>query len=263
MNKNQLIHTSFNLSLILASALPGEPFHPDYRKDKDIFRKLMRSDRVTERKLRGYFKQFAEQRLLARINWGAYTSQIKKGSIIDDMINVDWNDEGISIRVILTDTLLDALLAGGQFTQKDLGVDIGFGPDNTPALTALRKHVFKLSGNLNDTSKDLIKHSLTTSIGLGEDTQTAAKRLTAIIDDPNRAAKIAHTESVRAFTQGQLAVANEIGATKKEWSATLNACQICSPLNGKVVGIDEEFAPGISETPAHPNCRCLLRIRMK
>jgi len=196
-------------------------------------------------------------------NWKDYKSQVKKASVIDDMINVDWTDEAISIRVILTDTLVDALLAGGQFAEKDVGVSIGFGTDNIPALTALRKHVLKLSGSISETTKDLIKHSLATSIGLGEDTQTAAKRLTEYIDNPKRAATIAHTESVNAFTKGQLAVAHEIGAKKKEWSATLRACQICSPLNGKVVGIDEEFEPGISETPAHPNCRCLIRIRMK
>lgn len=263
MTKDQLIATSFNISRILASAVEGEPFHPGYRKHKDVFRKLVKSDRRTERKLKNYFKQFAEQRLLPKINWSAYTTQTKKASLIDDMILVDWKDEALLIKVVLSDTLLDALLAGGQHTEKELETDIGFDKDNVPALTALRKHVLKLAGAITETTKNIIKESLSTSIGLGEDTQTAAKRITALVDNPKRAAKIAHTESVNAFTEGQLAVAREIGAKKKEWSATLRACKICSPLDGKVVGIEQEFAPGVFKTPAHPNCRCLIKIRMK
>lgn len=263
MTKDQLINLSYELSLILGASSGGEAYHPEYKKDRNLFRRLVKSDVRTERKLKNYFKQFAKERLVARIDWSAYSRKLLKGSVIDEMIQVDWNQEGILVRVVLTDTLLDALLAGGEFTQKDLGVDIGFGPDNLPALDALRKHVFKLSGGLSDTTHDLIKRSLLKSIDLGETTQQAAGRLTKFIDDPKRAARIAHTESVRAFTQGQLAVAHQIGAKKKQWSATYKACPLCSPLDNKIVGIDDEFAPGIFATPYHPNCRCLTRILVK
>lgn len=263
MTKDQLINTSYDLSLILATASEGEDYHPDYKKDKNIFRKLVKSDVRCERKFKNYFKQFAEQRLISHIDWSAYSTKLIKASVIDDMVQVDWKEEGVSIRIILTDTLLDALIAGGEYTQKDLGIDIGFGPDNVPALNALRKHVIKLSGDLSQTTTDLIKHSLLESLSRGEPTREAAARLTAYIDNPKRAARIAHTESVRAFTQGQMAVASEIGATKKQWSATIKACQICSPLDNKIVDIDKEFASDIFETPAHPNCRCLLRILMR
>lgn len=33
-------------------------------------------------------------------------------------------------------------------------------------------------------------------------------------------------------------------------------CPICAPLNDKIIFAGEEFAPGIYNEPAHPNCRC-------
>ncbi len=33
-------------------------------------------------------------------------------------------------------------------------------------------------------------------------------------------------------------------------------CPICAPLHDKIVEAGKEFAPGIYNEPAHPNCRC-------
>ncbi|MCB6614642.1 phage head morphogenesis protein, partial [Anaerostipes hadrus] len=44
------------------------------------------------------------------------------------------------------------------------------------------------------------------------------------------------------------------------WSATdsENTCSTCRELNGKVVGMDEEFAPGKLLPPLHPRCKCCV-----
>ena len=46
----------------------------------------------------------------------------------------------------------------------------------------------------------------------------------------------------------------------KKWSATdsENTCSTCRELNGKVVGMDEEFAPGKLLPPLHPRCKCCV-----
>jgi hypothetical protein len=44
--------------------------------------------------------------------------------------------------------------------------------------------------------------------------------------------------------------------SEKEWIAEADACEICAPLNGTKVGVNDMFPVGSGEPPAHPNCRC-------
>ena len=74
-----------------------------------------------------------------------------------------------------------------------------------------------------------------------------------------RARTIAVTEITRAFHRGSLESWKASGEIEKMiWRTNVDelVCKICGPLDGKVVGLDEEFADGISGPPAHPRCRC-------
>jgi SPP1 gp7 family putative phage head morphogenesis protein len=80
--------------------------------------------------------------------------------------------------------------------------------------------------------------------------------------DKTRARRIAMTESTRIYAENNLAVwrQSEI-VNKKRWYTAVDekVCPICGVLDGKEVGLDEEFAPGILAPPAHVNCRCIIR----
>jgi SPP1 gp7 family putative phage head morphogenesis protein len=80
--------------------------------------------------------------------------------------------------------------------------------------------------------------------------------------DKTRARRIAMTESTRIYAENNLAVwrQSEI-VNKKRWYTAVDekVCPICGALDGKEVGLDEEFAPGILAPPAHVNCRCIIR----
>jgi SPP1 gp7 family putative phage head morphogenesis protein len=76
-----------------------------------------------------------------------------------------------------------------------------------------------------------------------------------------RANTIARTETMRAASEGRVQAWNQgitegfiTAAWQKEWVAEASACQICLPLNGRRVGVKQQFPVG--EPPAHPNCRC-------
>ena len=81
-----------------------------------------------------------------------------------------------------------------------------------------------------------------------------------------RARMIARTETLRASNIGQqmlwkqgVAQGHISSHAKRQWVASGDkaTCPLCRSLNGKVVGIDEEFAPGIMNPPdTHPDCRC-------
>ena len=85
----------------------------------------------------------------------------------------------------------------------------------------------------------------------------------------SRARTIARTELMRASNQGRLqgmwqaADQGLVNPTlaKKQWvTSSFDVCPICIPLNGKTVGIRDSFGPMGDAPPAHPNCKCTVRM---
>jgi hypothetical protein len=85
----------------------------------------------------------------------------------------------------------------------------------------------------------------------------------------SRARTIARTELMRASNQGRLqgmwqaADQGLVDPTlaKKQWvTSSFDVCPICVPLNGVTVGIRDSFGPPGQAPPAHPNCRCTVRM---
>jgi len=79
---------------------------------------------------------------------------------------------------------------------------------------------------------------------------------------------IARTEGRRAASAGQHEIFQEAarqgildgGKAKRGWVAGPNACPDCMALDGKKVGLNEEFAPGIMFPPLHPGGECGITI---
>jgi len=80
-----------------------------------------------------------------------------------------------------------------------------------------------------------------------------------------RAERIARTELAEAANQGRFLSwmeADQQGLiapnSKKRWltAADERTCEICSALNGQIVGWEEQFSIGKLMPTAHPNCRC-------
>lgn len=263
-NKLKKLHDLENAIADVHSAhLCGEEYHPGYKKHPKIFNMLTRSDMATERGMRKYFKDQAK-RSSKFIDWKYYKKRVKKvhQASLEDYFVVDWKKETLNMRILLTQTLVDAIVAGGMMTELDTKIDIGWGKGEPPAQEFLRKHSLKLAGQITDSTKKRILKSLELSIDLGEDRAGASGRIADILDDKRRAAVIAHTESVRAFSEGRLEVAKRVGADRKQWDATIGACPICQDLDGQVVKREALFPGGFSAPPAHPNCRCLIKILM-
>lgn len=266
-NKQKLQELAYQTSLLYAAELPGEEFHPDYSKDKDIFRRLVKSDRQLESGLNKYFSGLSS-RLLDSANWSAY--EIRVANVVDDlfdqMVTVSWNDEVLSIKILITKALKEAIIAGGNLTEKETKVDIGWNANAPTAIDFIDSHGLSLAKRLTKTTEEKIKSALKLSLNNGEKTSEAKKRINEIIDDPRRSATIAHTEAVNAFSMGRLETARQIGADRKEWHTTIKPCEICRPMNKQIVKIDESFLTGLGDKvdapAAHPNCRCAVRILM-
>lgn len=258
-----LYDLSYDLSTFIASEVDGEDFHEGYLKDKKAFARLIKSTLKTERNLNKYFKELS-QRVWGYVNWMEYYTKIKKGQIfIEEM---KWQDEVLALLVSFTDSLDDAFEVGGQTAEKELGFSIGFTVKDVPAMNALRKYTLQLARDVTDTTKEIVKQSILRSIQLGENQSQATERLASVIQNPKRAAKIAHTETIRAYSQGKVQVGLEVGARFKVWrNGQPGACSICSELHDMKVKIDEDFQSSIGPIPyppGHPNCRCILQLEM-
>lgn len=93
--------------------------------------------------------------------------------------------------------------------------------------------------------------------------EAAAERYAAKLTR-SRALTIARTETMKAANEGQQQLweqAREEGllsATAQKVWITADPCPICEPLEGEVVGLDEDFS--IEGPPAHPNCMCTVGL---
>lgn len=83
----------------------------------------------------------------------------------------------------------------------------------------------------------------------------------------DRAENIARTETMRASNEGVAQLWKQAqekglltGREMKVW-ITADPCPICAPLEGEMVGINEEFSVG-QDPPLHPRCRCTIGIVM-
>lgn len=89
-----------------------------------------------------------------------------------------------------------------------------------------------------------------------------------------RGETIARTEIIASAHQGQREAWQQAvdqglldpSETNREWitSDDDRLCDICEPMDGQIVGLDEPFldgdGEGVEEPPVHPNCRCTVGI---
>ena len=255
---NPLNNLADYLSRLYASTLPGEEFAKNYAKQPKAFRKLIRSDYLTEKALKAFFKE-QSQRIQDSIDTFAYEKEIRKASIAD-FITAKWTDEGLLLKVLLSETLIHALSGGGESIEEEFNVDTDWSDTDSTALKYLDKYTLKLAKDITGTTADRVKNGLRLSVSNNETIEQMRARVNSVVDNPRRAAMIAHTESVRVYSQGRLAVAKEVGIGRKKWDASPRACPICAPIDGVEVALDKNFPGGFDTPPAHPNCRCLLQM---
>lgn len=80
--------------------------------------------------------------------------------------------------------------------------------------------------------------------------------------EDSRSSLIARNEIAAAYNGGLLAAAKASDKTMlKSWWADPDACDIClENVEDEPIALDEPFASGDDAPPAHPFCRCSLRI---
>lgn len=236
----------------------GEPYHPNYRKNKPSFDLLIRQTVKLRRIVRNF--QLGQK---DRIYQLVHLHKIVAAEADDYIPTASWDIEDKNLANTLADGIFPIYTNGAKTTAENIGIGTTIDSSSAPSQKFLTNYVLKLAGQINDTTKADITQAIATSLELGETRDELTARINDILDDPYRSEMIAQTESINAFNQGRLAVGQEIGYDQKEWQAQPDACEYCSGLDGEIVGIDEQFDGDIAvvDAPAlHPWCRCTIRL---
>ncbi len=258
-----LENLSDELGYILAQLPQGEQFNPRYFKDPENFKKMIRADVKIERVLVKYFRSLGK-RLENKVDWFDYQSRAFKGSLVQP--ESKWKGEVLTLEVLITDSLEGAFEAGGLSAETQVGFNIGFTAKQPAAQAALRKNSLNLAKSLTKTTRNRLSQSLLTSIQQGHTQAQAASRMNRVLNDPRRANMIAHTETVRAYSQGRLEVGRQVGAKFKVWrNAQPGAEENCISLDGVKIPLKDTFSAGLfgsDAPPLHPNCFCILELEL-
>ena len=164
-----------------------------------------------------------------------------------------------------------ATAAQGGVNLFQLSVDIGFDWTlvNAEAATWARSYTYELAKGIDDTTVKVLQRLIGDFIETPG--MTIGDVMAGLPYSESRALNVATTEITRSYFHGQRlageALQREYPDVRvvKRWFTNADSlvCPLCSPLHGKEVMLDEEFAHGIVGPPVHPRCRCWISTRTR
>lgn len=273
-----------NLTMAIAAA---EDWSKEYDKDPENKAKLIATEAKLETGIRTWMRAAADRVVNQYMNWPAYNHQLFLNKQAKDTIHAfdygvvfnedafDSEDEAFAGGV--HDQILLGITIGGQSGENIYNHPLGITQTSDFITAAARARVAELVGkkvnkdgtvvdnpnpkmSVTDTTRDQIQQSIQTSYQLHENQDAATKRLSAVVKDYPRAGVIARTEMVNAYSTGITTFAQQSGATGKEWQ-DVGATDECADNSADgPIALDDTFSSGDDQPPAHPNCRCGLRI---
>jgi hypothetical protein len=139
---------------------------------------------------------------------------------------------------------------------------------NSPDVASrwLRAHsLTKLVGNLPEASITRLRNALADAWSAGGSVNQLVRAIHAVFPDlsDQQAAIIAQTEANTAYNVGRLALAREVGAQEKSWSADgTDACDDCrQQIAAGWIPIDDPFPGGVVTPCLHEGCDCGVDFR--
>lgn len=270
---------------LTAMLLAAEKWAPGYYKTPEQHAELIKAEAEWQIVLTKFFRNMKKQ-VRDYVNWDQYNHQLNLHPQLD-RTTLDYD-----VDVIINDDQIDQ--ADGNFIKVSLSTvnrivgaswaasDILYGQTGIHSQSELlqqltTKQVAALVGkkvlpdgsivdnpdakyNVIETVRKDIAQSIKTSLGLGETTDEAISRMEDIINEEQRAELIAQTEAVAAWNASLMEYGSQTDAVGKEWEDAGAEDECADDSDQGPIGIDEEFSSGDQEPPAHPRCRCSIRL---
>lgn len=171
-----------------------------------------------------------------------------------------WENDKVKAALVklLGQAIIDGIALFGE-TEK-IGIDYTL--INAEALEWARSYGYELIKGIDDTTRKAVEKAISSFV------ETPGMTIGDVVEmlpyNEKRALTIATTEITRTYAEGNAVAGDELkkqfpGVKVVEIWFTNNddrVCDICGPLDGKEVELNQEFASGIMRPPAHVNCRC-------
>jgi hypothetical protein len=251
----------------------NENWSDSFREDPDSFKRIVRMETRIETLFRKYFRE-APERFDRYIDWAEYERRLVlaasagkgktvKAARIWSEPMIEAVDDELGIMFALTfDDIGKTIMVGATAAEKVYKIPTDLNPYSKAISVGARQHTAKLVKDVHQTTKDRISQAIENSIAKGEKLEEAKRRVADAINDTARAERIARTESVNAWTEGQLIYAKETGAETKEWELSFDPCELCLVAgSGDPIPLNQDFPGDGGNGPAlHPNCRCGIKF---
>jgi hypothetical protein len=249
-----------------------------YARDEKTHAALIRAEAKLEKNLRAYFRGLSEK-AYRYVNWSEY-ARVKAYDI--DVIVTDTEDDVDSQEFITVtfDPLLSATAVGALAGETIYQIPLGIQGSDAAIQQLTTKQIAFLVGkkinkegqiidnpnakyNITETTRNNIKKSIQTSIQLGENQEEATGRLSSMLKNPKRAALIAQTEAVNAYSNGMLEFGQQSMATGKE-AQDVGAIDVCLEYSAEgIVPLNHLYGGQYNGPSFHGRCRCGLRLVYK
>ncbi len=172
---------------------------------------------------------------------------------------VDWNIEDTVFAELSIPIFSDIFQRRGTRAGKLVGVKFTF---TERIREAVKKKSMVFAEQVNNTTKDKLKATLSEGIKEGEGVPELSKRVGEVFKSRKKweTVRIARTEVLSASNEASLEayIQSEV-VEKKEWLATMDerTRDEHAAMNGEVVGLKEKFSNG-EMYPISVNCRCTV-----
>lgn len=167
-------------------------------------------------------------------------------------------DLGAQLGVVLRRAYLLLLPAAYEDAAAALGIDLAFDLAN-PRVQEVLDELAERVRSIAETTRDQIRGLVGQAAAEGWSNEQLAQAIEQLgeIESRRRARLVAATEMAHGYSRAALAAYAESGVVQGvEWLLGPEPCELCQSLGKTVVGLDNEFAPGVRHPPAHPGCRC-------
>ncbi|RXS84247.1 phage portal protein [Streptomyces sp. TM32] len=134
-------------------------------------------------------------------------------------------------------------------------------PDGSNGLTGLLERDGVTIQSIAGNRMDKMAEALSGALDRGDSTDTLARELRDVLDDPAWAERVAVTEISRAISAASLATYQANGVGAKSWLSAVDerVCEVCLRNEGVgAIPLTAAFPNGAQSPPGHPSCRCTI-----
>ena len=174
----------------------------------------------------------------------------------------DW----VALVLNATKTGMTKIMAdSGKEALAEVDVDMEFDLENPRAAQWLQEHALEDSNSYTTTMHDDIASIVAQSIEAGQSVEQLTTDIAQFFSEEEdwRAERIARTETINAYSEGNLEGYRQSGVVQgKEWltGGDNESCDNCQANEDQgIIDLEEDFQSGDDAPTAHPNCECALQ----